>query len=56
MIEAAISLILRRRKYIMLRNLFILLTAMFMGLVYYKFSTIILEVKLRVKEFKNWIT
>ena len=38
MIEAAISLILRRRKYIMLRNLFILLTAMFMGLVYYKFS------------------
>ena len=38
MIEAAISLILRRRKYIMLRNLFILLTVMFMGLVYYKFS------------------
>lgn len=38
MIEAAISLILRRGKYIMLRNLFILLTAMFMGLVYYKFS------------------
>ena len=38
MMEAAISLILRRRKYIMLRNLFILLTAIFMGLVYYKFS------------------
>ena len=31
MIEAAISLILRRRKYIMLRNLFILLTAIVMG-------------------------
>lgn len=38
MIEAAISLILRRRKYIMLRNLFILLTAIVMGLFYYKFS------------------
>ena len=38
MIEAAISLILLRRKYIMLRNLFILLTAMFMGIIYYKFS------------------
>lgn len=38
MMEAAISLILRRRKYIMLRNLFILLTAIVMGLFYYKFS------------------
>lgn len=38
MIEAAISLILRRGKYIMLRNLFILLTAIVMGLFYYKFS------------------
>lgn len=38
MIEVAISLILRRRKYIMLRNLFILLTAIVMGFFYYKFS------------------
>lgn len=38
MIEAAISLILRRGKYIMLQNLIILLTAIVMGLFYYKFS------------------
>jgi len=38
MIEAAISLILRMRKYIMLRNLIILLTAIVMVLFYYKFS------------------